>query len=68
MNRVATPYQKPKIQAAILAGLVHFERLLLEGLVSGKSKPMTAARKKRVYRQALDDSLPTARRKCGSSF
>jgi hypothetical protein len=30
------------------------EELLLEGLDSGASKPMTAARKKQIYRQALE--------------
>ena len=32
------------------------EKLLLEGLDSGVSEPMTAARKKQIYLQALKES------------
>jgi hypothetical protein len=31
----------------------NFEKLVLDGLNSGKSKRMTMARKKRIYKQAL---------------
>jgi hypothetical protein len=37
-------------------------KLLLEGLNSGASKPITPTRKKRIYQQALADSLQTAQR------
>ena len=62
MKRAVTRYQKPKIQAAILTGLENLERLLLEGLKSGKSKPMTQVRKKWIYRQALHDIATAVRR------
>jgi hypothetical protein len=32
---------------------LEIQKMLLEGLNSGKSKPMTMARKKRIYKQAL---------------
>jgi putative addiction module CopG family antidote len=38
------------------AGREDLEELLLEGLNSGASKPMTAARKKQIYRQVLEGS------------
>ena len=38
------------------AGLEDLEELLLEGLASGTSKPMTAARKKQIYDQALEEA------------
>ena len=38
------------------AGLEDLEELLLEGLASGTSKPMTAARKKQIYQQALEEA------------
>jgi putative addiction module CopG family antidote len=37
-------------------GREDLEELILEGLDSGASKPMTAARKKRIYKQALEES------------
>ena len=37
-------------------GREDLEELLLEGLDSGVSKPMTAARKKQIYQQALKES------------
>jgi putative addiction module CopG family antidote len=38
------------------AGREDLEGMLLEGLDRGVSKPMTAARKKRIYQQALKES------------
>ena len=40
---------------ASFAGREDLEELLLEGLDSGASKPMTAARKKQIYRQGLEE-------------
>ena len=37
-------------------GREDLEELLLEGLDSGVSKPMTAARKRQIYQQALKES------------
>lgn len=37
------------------AGREDLEELLLEGLDSGAGKPMTAARKKQIYQQALEE-------------
>lgn len=37
------------------AGREDLEELLLEGLESGLSKPMTAARKKQIYKLALEE-------------
>jgi putative addiction module CopG family antidote len=37
-------------------GREDLEELLLEGLSSGVSKPMTTARKKQIYKQALEES------------
>jgi putative addiction module CopG family antidote len=37
-------------------GREDLEELLLKGLASGASKPMTAARKKQIYLQALGES------------
>ena len=34
-------------------GRDHLEELLLEGLASGAAAPMTAARKKQIFKQAL---------------
>ena len=62
MKRAVTRYQKPKIRGVVSTGPENLERLLLEGLNNGASKPMTLARKKQIYRQALDNSLPAARR------
>lgn len=38
------------------AGREDLEELLLEGLDSGPGKPMTAARKKQIYKQALEEA------------
>lgn len=38
------------------AGREDLEGLLLEGLASGASTPMTAARKKRIYKEALEEA------------
>ncbi len=38
------------------AGREDLEELLLEGLSSGASRPMTAARKKQIYKRALEES------------
>ena len=38
------------------AGREDLEELLLEGLNSGASKRMTAARKKEIYKQALEEA------------
>jgi putative addiction module CopG family antidote len=38
------------------AGREDLEELLLEGLVSGAGKPMTPARKKQIYKQALEEA------------
>lgn len=38
------------------AGREDLEELLLEGLNSGAGKPMTAARKKQIYKQALEEA------------
>jgi hypothetical protein len=38
------------------AGLEDLEELLLEGLASGASAPMTPARKKRIYKEALREA------------
>ena len=38
------------------AGREDLEEMLLEGLDSGASKPMTAARKKQIYKLALEES------------
>ena len=38
------------------AGREDLEELLLEGLDSGASRQMTAARKKQIYKQALKES------------
>jgi len=38
------------------AGGEDLEELLLAGLDSGAGKPMTAARKKQIYKQALEES------------
>jgi putative addiction module CopG family antidote len=37
------------------AGREDLEELLLEGLASGASAPMTAARKKQIYKEALEE-------------
>ena len=37
-------------------GREDLEELLLEGLASGVSAPMTAARKKRIYKEALEEA------------
>ena len=37
------------------AGREDLEELLLEGLDSGSAAPMTSPRKKRIYRQALEE-------------
>jgi putative addiction module CopG family antidote len=37
-------------------GREDLEELLLEGLASGASAPMTAARKKRIYKEALEEA------------
>ena len=37
-------------------GREDLEEMLLEGLDSGPGKPMTAARKKQIYKQALGES------------
>ena len=38
------------------AGREDVEELLLEGLASGAGKPMTTARKKAIYKQALEEA------------
>jgi len=38
------------------AGREDLEELLLEGLSSGASAPMTAARRKRIYKEALEEA------------
>jgi len=38
------------------AGCEELEELLLEGMASGASAPMTAARKKRIYKEALEEA------------
>ena len=38
------------------AGREDLEELLLEGLNSGASKTMTSARKKQIYKQALEEA------------
>jgi putative addiction module CopG family antidote len=38
------------------AGREDLEELLLEGLNSGASKPMTPARKKQIYKQVLEEA------------
>ena len=50
--------QHVRAHPADLSGVIgereDLEELLLEGLDSGVSRPMTAARKKKIYRQALE--------------
>ena len=46
---------------ASFAGREDLAELLLEGLNSGPSKPMTPTRKKRIYRRALAGPLPADR-------
>jgi hypothetical protein len=58
MSHALTPYYKRIIRRQISTGRFSskrkdLEKLLLEGLHSGKSKPMTAARKKQIYKRAL---------------
>jgi hypothetical protein len=67
MSYMLTPNHKQILQRQIAAGRKDLEELLLEGLNSGKSKPMMAARKKRICQQALADSLQTARQKSSRS-
>jgi hypothetical protein len=60
MNHALTPCRKRITRRQVAAGREGLEKLLLEGLNSGASKPMTSARKKRIYLQALVGVLPVA--------
>jgi hypothetical protein len=62
MSYMLTPNHKQILQRQIAAGRKDLEKLLVEGLNSGASKPMTSARKKRIYLRALVGVLPVTRR------
>jgi hypothetical protein len=62
MNHALTPCRKRITRRQVAAERDDLEELLLEGLNSGASKPMTPARKKRIYQQALVGVLSAARR------
>jgi hypothetical protein len=62
MNHMLNPCRKRIPRRQIAAKREGLEKLLLEGLNSGASEAMTSARKRRIYRQALADSLQTAER------
>jgi hypothetical protein len=62
MNHAFNRCQKRIPRRQITVGREDFEELLLEGLNSGASKPMTTARKKRIYLQALGGDLLVALR------